>query len=495
MVYEKVRPKENTNNSVLPHLSQPPPPFYEYTDQPFFERDIGNHSVQCIVESHALPINRSQKKIQRTVHERNYRGGGRVESVRPGEYLIWNFNINSSILKRGHRNRLSQIANQLIAALNQNPNWGVDIEGLASSSGTDPINNPLSTRRAQSVRRALERFGVPTARIRITSGGSSKSLPDISQENMARSRSVRVILAPRVAATQTNTTSSQTSSIPGSTTPQPQPPSRTPTPSPSQPSSQLPTTTPTTQPQCQVQAPNLNLDGGTVTLSRNRGQVVLQAGNGTASNLGMSFIGMVGLNPTGCGELSFVQNVQPFREVVYKDGTRLRRYTSSWHLDTEDPYPSWPLPINSSRITTRFSNDSPELGSGFIGSMAFTECLINTMEVRDDFRMYLMFTPTGGQRRTLLAATWSFIAQARNTTTSLCEQQTHTGGGSLVLDTSISRIIPSSAQGTQTSQSPIISSNVTSVRFQIDRGGRDTTRTFADLFEPILNGAGGRRGP
>lgn len=405
---------------------------------------------------------RTDESIQRRIIERNYPGEGRLERVRPGEFLLWNFNINRHELRRGHRESISLIAPEIIAALNQDPNYAVDIEGQASRSGTDAVNNPLSARRAKAVREALVRAGVPAARIKSTTVGASKSLPDISQENMAKSRAVRIIQVPRAAASQ-----------PVTTTP--------------------PTSTPTVHPTCQAQRPVLSLTGGPVTLSRNSGQVVIQAGSRSASNSGMYSIGLAMLNPPGCGQLLFVQNVRPFREIVYKDGSRLRLYSSGWNLDNVDPYPSRPFPNPGPGITGRTANDSPAIQSNRLISLTFTECLINTMEVRDDFRVFLVLNPRGGKRQTLLAANWTFVGQARNTTTQLCDKKTHQGGGTLVLDTNVSRVIPSAGTGIPTSQDPVTSPNVTSVRYQIDRGGLTTTHTFADLFEPILNNRGKRR--
>ncbi len=406
---------------------------------------------------------------QPNVREANFPGGGRVEWVRPGEYLFWNFDVNRDQLKDEHRFEIPNVEQDINAALSQNPNWEVDIVGQASRTGTDAINDPLSERRAEQIRAALVAQGVPANRIRKTSVGSRNSLPGISQENLARSRSVRVVLVPRVAAP-----------VPG----QPAPPQ------PGQPVPALPPAQPPARrggpAACQIRNQALSLTGGTVTMSRGPRGVSLIAGDGTPNNLGMLFIGLADLNPAGCGTLVYVQNVQPHREIVYKDGTRLRQSDSNWYLDTNDPYPSQPFPSSPGSII-QIANDSPQQSTGRLGSMAFTECLINTFEVRDEFRMFLLFRPANGARRALLAATWAFVAHATNTTTALCDPNTHQGGGTLQLDLNVSRIIPGSGNGVATAQMPLLSPNITSVRFQIDRGGLFGTRTFADLFEPILN--------
>ncbi|MGH8248053.1 MAG: hypothetical protein ACREUU_16645, partial [Gammaproteobacteria bacterium] len=154
------------------------------------------------------------------------------------------------------------------------------------------------------------------------------------------------------------------------------------------------------------------------------------------------------------------------------------------------PYPTQAVPTGSTSMLAAQANDSPSLGSGRLGSLAFTEDLINTMEIRDVFQMFLLLRLQGGARRTLHAAIWTFVGLARSSTTALGPVNNPTG--TLSLDTSVSRIIPTRGSGTASSQAPVLSPNVTTAPFQPDRAGLSGNQTFADLFLPILQGRGRR---
>jgi hypothetical protein len=384
-----------------------------------------------------------------------------VETVRPGEYLIWNFDINQDRLKPEHQAEMQRIAGEINGVLAQNPEWQVDLEGEASPSGNDRINDPLSARRAANVRQALVTAGVDPGRIRVTSVGSRRALPDVTAENMARSRAVRIILAPRLD------------------------PSSAPLPAPT---SAQTTGSGSGAPACQVTASAMTLAGGSVTEDRSSGQYQIVAGSGPAAP-GMLFTGVASLGTAGCGTLEFVQNVQPFREIIYKDGSRIRQASSSWVLDTSDPYPSQAMPSGSATSLASLANDNPSLGSGLLGSLDFTEDLINTMEIRDVFRMFMMVRETGGTRRTLQAGTWTFVGLARSPSTALAPQQgPHM---QLQLDTTVSRLLPTQGTATPTSQAPVLSPNVTGVPFQLDVGGLTGPQVFARLFLPMFQ----RRAP
>jgi outer membrane protein OmpA-like peptidoglycan-associated protein len=434
---------------------------------------IAHELVHVIQQSGASLDKGTKLGLQRRVRERDFPADGRIEEIRPGEHLLWNFAVGQDTLKPEHRAELPRIAREINTALSQNPNWQVDIEGQASSSATDPTNDPLSQRRAQHVMEALVAAGVEAARIRVTFTGERKARPETTPENMARSRAVRIILVPRIAAASPAQPAPTAATAPT--------PETTETPA----RSSQPTRQGAQQPACQVRNSALSLTGGTVTENRIDAGYKIQAGNDTPSNIGMLFLGLATFNRPGCGELLYLQNVKPFREIVYKDGSRLRQETSSWHLDTSDPYPSQAFPSSRPRGLVRTANDSPALSSGRIRSLDFTEGLINSMEIRDEFRMFLMFLPRGGTRQTLQVGTWTFIGQAQTTSTEFGTPDTPRGR--LRLDTDISRVVPSSGTGSPSSQPPSISPNVTSLRFQKDRAGLTTNQTFADLFEPILN--------
>jgi hypothetical protein len=199
------------------------------------------------------------------------------------------------------------------------------------------------------------------------------------------------------------------------------------------------------------------------------------------------------LEKAGCGTLEFIQNVQPFREIIFKDGSRLRKASTSWALDTSDPYPSQTMKTGSPASLASLANDNPNLGSGTLGDLDFTEGLINTMEVRDVFRMFLMLRQSGGTRQTLQAGTWTFIGLARSPSTDLPPK--NGPPLKLKLDTSVSRIIPTQGTATPTSQAPVLSPNVTGVPFQLDVGGLTGPQVFARLFLPIFQKGAPPPGP
>jgi hypothetical protein len=415
-----------------------------------------------------IPISSARSSPAPTVRERNYPGGGRVERLVPGEYLVWNFDIMQHELKPEHETGLVEIAAEIAAALAHSPLVEVDIEGQASLTGSDEINDPLSQRRAQSVRQALIGDGIDASRMRLASVGRRKSRPAVSQENLARSRAVLIVVEPRFATQQ----------------PLPEMPATTPV-----------MTNPIQIGDCTIALSMLAMEGGPVTLRRTNQYIAVQArddsgygceGRQTTTTPGMFFMGNAAVMPENCGSLHFVHNVRPYIQMVFKDGSRLREATSTWVLDSVDPYPTFTPPGLSTGMLAVVSNDSPGLCIGRLGTLAFAEGLISSIELRDEFRMFLMFRPNGGHRRALQSATWWFVGIARNPVTDLPDTETHTGGGRLELDTTLSRVVPDSGYGRPTSGQPVTAPNVRQLDYDIDRAGLGTTRTFADLFFRIF---------
>lgn len=390
--------------------------------------------------------------IQRFVRESDFPPAGKVDTTHPREFLIWNFGISKSTLKAEHKAEMPRLAEEINKTLNRDENWEVDIEGQASSSGTDTFNEPLARARADATKKGLVDAGVPEAKIKVTSTGESKAQPAVTAEGMARSRAARIILVPRMAG------------------PRPTPPADFPK---------------ADDPACQVQEAFLNLSGGSVKEDRSLNQYVIQAGG--PEEPGMDFGGSAVVDappgsqfpripfPKRCGELQYVQNVQPYIEFVYKDGSRARKESRQWCLDTEDPYPS-------QRHIFLAANDSPAVGTGRVGSLEKTEAMINTVETRSVFKMFLMVKPKSGDRKTLLVGYWTFVGQARNPTTEL-------GKGKLALDTTVSRVIPSSGEGEKSAEQPVTTPNVKDIPFVVDRGGLPGSKTLADLFTRVLNPA------
>jgi hypothetical protein len=198
--------------------------------------------------------------------------------------------------------------------------------------------------------------------------------------------------------------------------------------------------------------------------------VFLRAGDLDAGAPGMEFDVAFLTKPPGCGTLEFVQNVQPFREIVYKDQSRNRLESSSFLLDGNDPYPTFPLPFGV------FTNDSPAQGID-----SFTEKFVETVEVRDEFRMFLMFAPKGGARETLEVGAWTFVGQARS------DRPGDFEAGQLRLDTAISRVLPEAGKGSPTQAAPVLSPDVASVPFVPDTAGDPSPKAIAISHAPVLN--------
>jgi outer membrane protein OmpA-like peptidoglycan-associated protein len=71
----------------------------------------------------------------------------------------------------------------------------VRVIGHTDSTGGDAVNDPLSLRRAQTVRDYLDTRGVPTARMQIEGRGAREPVADNATEaGRARNRRVEVLL-------------------------------------------------------------------------------------------------------------------------------------------------------------------------------------------------------------------------------------------------------------------------------------------------------------
>jgi outer membrane protein OmpA-like peptidoglycan-associated protein len=377
----------------------------------------------------------SANTAQRKVVEGTFAGGGHVDPVRTSEHLVWNFDIGSSTLRAEHKAKLKEVAKEIVQALKTDKGAELDLEGQASSTGTDVRNEPLAKARAESVKAALVAEGVDSARIKSTSVGSAKSFEGATQEEFARSRAVRIILAPRLA----------------------------PPPQPSQ-----PVTPPVVKgcpPLNTKLLQSIDLTAGPVV--KVNGEIRAGIPGGTP---GMAYFLSPSFPPPtpSCAKFLLVQNAQPFFEIVYKDASRNRMEVSAFHVDG-DPFPCFP------GVASFNSSDSP----GFtVGAKA--EGIIRTIEIRHEFRIFYMMQPTGAPRFTLEAARWTWVAQARNPDPAL-------GSGNVVLDGSISRVVPSTGEGKPTTELPVTSPDVTSAKFVTVPGAPRKQRSLADVHLAALN--------
>lgn len=102
------------------------------------------------------------------------------------------FAVGSANLDSNFRSVLSTFSNGLV----NNPSATVTIIGHTDSSGSDAVNNPLSLKRANSVRDYLVTKGVASSRI-LTEGRGSREpiVANDTKANMAKNRRVEIYVA------------------------------------------------------------------------------------------------------------------------------------------------------------------------------------------------------------------------------------------------------------------------------------------------------------
>lgn len=112
---------------------------------------------------------------------------------------LWNFAVGSHDPKPEHMRELRRIGPALAAAMRNNPTIFIEIEGHGSCSGSGERNDSISKGRAESVRTALIRAGVPAGQLIAEGlGESNPAVPNTTPENMAMNR--RVVLRGAAAA-------------------------------------------------------------------------------------------------------------------------------------------------------------------------------------------------------------------------------------------------------------------------------------------------------
>ena len=380
-------------------------------------------------------------EVQREVFETNFPGGGHVDQERTGMHRIWNFDVGSAVLKPEHKEGIKRLAQDIKDSLDlKNAEEQVDLEGQASSTGTAQSNEALARRRAEAVKKALTDEGVAESKIRITVVGEAKSEVGTTQENFARSRAVRLMLMPRTKLVPPSTPPTQTGCQPGFN------------------GNDVPLDVVGDQVGLRQETPP---SGGTF--------IVLRAGSTTTP--GITITASPLMTPRNCGELSFIQNVLTFRQIIYKDGSRNTLESSGFVLDGGDPYDCTPGPL----IFTALD------GPGF-GVNTRQQPRISTIEVREDFRTFLMFKPDDGPRRTHQVAEWRWAGQARNNN----PQQDK---GSLELDTNVSRITPQFGSGFFTATAPVLAPNIASLSFVTDTSANPSKDSDAANLVAGLNAA------
>ncbi len=123
----------------------------------------------------------------------------RVGIVNTGNELIVTlpqdilFDTDSAALTGSLRSDLLALA----SSLNEFPQSTVDIIGHADNTGDAAYNQDLSTRRAQSVARAIQNGGVSGARLRAFGRGEDQPIAsNLTPEGRAQNRRVEIVIRP-----------------------------------------------------------------------------------------------------------------------------------------------------------------------------------------------------------------------------------------------------------------------------------------------------------
>jgi len=148
--------------------------------------------------------------IQRKVDEEAFaRRGGKIEEVgdttgggfgegsaESSEFMLWNYNVGSAVLRAEHTKYLNEkVLTRWPALLRGDPGLKVAIVGGASSTGGAAITTPLSVERAEKIKSALVSGGIDAKRVVSSGVGSRRPFADeSSSENMARNRRAEVFL-------------------------------------------------------------------------------------------------------------------------------------------------------------------------------------------------------------------------------------------------------------------------------------------------------------
>jgi outer membrane protein OmpA-like peptidoglycan-associated protein len=109
------------------------------------------------------------------------------------EFVLWNFLVNRTELRKGHKEKLDPVATRWASELTADPKLRLRVLGYASVTGGTALNEDLARRRAESVRDHLVELGVPEDQIVIDSSGSRLPMDEgTSPESLARNRRVEV---------------------------------------------------------------------------------------------------------------------------------------------------------------------------------------------------------------------------------------------------------------------------------------------------------------
>jgi outer membrane protein OmpA-like peptidoglycan-associated protein len=109
------------------------------------------------------------------------------------EFVLWNFLVNRTELRKGHEAKLDPVAARWATELAADARLRIRVIGYASVTGSTALNEDLARRRAESVRDHLVGLGVPEDQVIIDSSGSRLPMDEgTSPEGLARNRRVEI---------------------------------------------------------------------------------------------------------------------------------------------------------------------------------------------------------------------------------------------------------------------------------------------------------------
>ena len=166
---------------------------------------------KCDEEEHELLGGRTRSVVRtlarkESEHQFALAHDGQVESVQEfvdgepqlaeedvDEFVLWNFLVNSDVVRKGHNSGIDGVARRWAAELTENPLLRIRVLGYASVTGGTALNEDLARRRAETVRDHLAALGVPLDQIVIDSSGSRLPMDEgDSSASLARNRRVEI---------------------------------------------------------------------------------------------------------------------------------------------------------------------------------------------------------------------------------------------------------------------------------------------------------------
>ena len=168
------------------------------------QRTVGNRAAAALLSTGRDP----ELRLARSTAEQAFAFAheGQVESTQifaggvpqesetdVDEFVLWNFLVNDTTVRKKHKEKLDPVAQRWAAELAADPRLRVRVLGYASVTGGAVLNDDLARRCAESVRDHLVGLGLSEDQIVIDSSGSRLPMDEgTSPQSLARNRRVEV---------------------------------------------------------------------------------------------------------------------------------------------------------------------------------------------------------------------------------------------------------------------------------------------------------------